>query len=274
MEQEVIEGLRALVAGGQLQAVLFDIGQTLVDDQDADASPDRFPQAAYAVLCREVVTATPLLTSEEFVQVWHETSAMHKKLKRTTGTAPTMDTLVVQVSTRLFGMEAAPAARIAAAKAVADMKVNNKQPMDGAATVLAKLHAVPGLRLGIVSNASDSNKQIAALEATGLVSVFSREAIVISADVGASKPNPAIFEAAIQRLGVEASSKVAMVGDMLFQDVFGARQAGLRSIWLPTKAQKPEENKEAADKPGHQPDATIATLLELPGALLKVFSTQ
>mmetsp|Transcript_59987 Transcript_59987/g.111273 ORF Transcript_59987/g.111273 Transcript_59987/m.111273 type:complete len:279 (-) Transcript_59987:25-861(-) len=275
MEQEVVKSLEALVAEGKLQAVLFDIGQTLVDSQDAqaDASPDRFAQAAYAALCKEVGT-TPLITNEEFVQVWNETAAMHKKLKRATGTAPTMDTLILQVSTKLFGTEAPVAARAAAARAVADMKVEIAQPMAGAADALAILHSIPGLKLGIVSNASDPNKQRAVLEASGLdVSVFGKEAIVISADVGVSKPNPAIFAAAVERLQV-VSSKVAMVGDMLFQDIFGARKAGLRSIWLPTKAQKPEENQEAAQKPDHQPDAKIESLLELPAALLRVFSAE
>jgi putative hydrolase of the HAD superfamily len=55
--------------------------------------------------------------------------------------------------------------------------------------------------------------------------------IVISAEVGVGKPDPRIFEIALERLGVSAAD-AAMVGDSLERDVRGAKAAGIRAIWI------------------------------------------
>jgi len=51
-----------------------------------------------------------------------------------------------------------------------------------------------------------------------------------SAAIGAEKPNPAIFEFAMARLGVTAASDVWMIGDNRIADIQGARNAGIRAI--------------------------------------------
>lgn len=50
-------------------------------------------------------------------------------------------------------------------------------------------------------------------------------------EVGAPKPLPRIFQAAVQRLGV-APHEVLHVGDDPALDVVGAREAGLRTAWI------------------------------------------
>jgi FMN phosphatase YigB (HAD superfamily) len=55
--------------------------------------------------------------------------------------------------------------------------------------------------------------------------------IVDSARVGISKPDPRIFMAAIDALGIEPGRAV-MVGDSLARDMAGARAAGVAHIWL------------------------------------------
>ena len=54
---------------------------------------------------------------------------------------------------------------------------------------------------------------------------------VSSAEVGVSKPNPEIFEAALNKAGVEAKSCIH-VGDDYEDDIVGASNAGIASIWL------------------------------------------
>ena len=54
---------------------------------------------------------------------------------------------------------------------------------------------------------------------------------VSSAEVGVSKPNPEIFEAALNKAGVEAKSCIH-VGDDYEDDIVGANNAGIASIWL------------------------------------------
>jgi putative hydrolase of the HAD superfamily len=61
------------------------------------------------------------------------------------------------------------------------------------------------------------------LEASGLAGYF--EAIVVSGEVGAGKPDAAIFGHALTRLGI-SGDRAVMVGDSLARDVEGATQPG------------------------------------------------
>jgi len=83
----------------------------------------------------------------------------------------------------------------------------------------------------------------------------------LAEEVGASKPAPALFEAALAHTGASAG-EVVHVGDNPEHDVVGARRAGMRAIWVnPRKAPWP---------PAHGaegPHATIASLTELPRVL-------
>lgn len=57
------------------------------------------------------------------------------------------------------------------------------------------------------------------------------EVIVVSGEVGAGKPQPAIFHTVLKRLEV-APQDAVMVGDSLERDIKGAYQSGLRGIWV------------------------------------------
>jgi len=83
----------------------------------------------------------------------------------------------------------------------------------------------------------------------------------LAEDIGASKPAPDMFQAAIARSGVPAR-EIAHVGDSLTHDVMGARDAGLQTVWFNPNA----EESAAAVKP----DAEIRCLTELPQALKKL----
>jgi putative hydrolase of the HAD superfamily len=90
--------------------------------------------------------------------------------------------------------------------------------------VLARLRA-GGARLAVVSNWDVSLHDV--LERTGLRPLV--DAVVISAELGVAKPDPAIFRAALDRLGAPADGAVH-VGDSLEHDVAGARAAGLEAV--------------------------------------------
>lgn len=87
--------------------------------------------------------------------------------------------------------------------------------------------AAAGLRLAVISNWDDRLPRV--LRALDLASAF--DAIVVSHEVGVEKPHAAIFEAAVERLGV-APQEAVHVGDSQVEDVEGARAAGLRALWL------------------------------------------
>jgi len=111
----------------------------------------------------------------------------------------------------------------------------------------------PRYRLALVTNGAPA-VQREKLEATGLASRF--EAIVISGELGIGKPEPAIFTAALARVGASAEDAV-MVGDSLERDIAGAHAAHIRSIWL---------DRDRSGAPASA-DARITSLDELPASL-------
>jgi 2-haloalkanoic acid dehalogenase type II len=110
-------------------------------------------------------------------------------------------------------------------------------------------------RLALVSNGLGRDQR-AKIERAGLAPRF--EAIVISEEVGLLKPDPAIFERALEALGVDAAAAL-YVGDNRAHDVAGAAAAGMRAVWLDRDGDPFDDE--------HSPDAVIATLDELPPLL-------
>lgn len=82
----------------------------------------------------------------------------------------------------------------------------------------------------------------------------------LAEEVGASKPAPDMFRAAIERAGVDAAA-IAHVGDSPDHDVAGAREAGLKTVWF-NPGGAPWDRAQGAG-----PDATVRQLTELPAAL-------
>ncbi len=98
------------------------------------------------------------------------------------------------------------------------------RPFDEVPAALGRLRAA-GLRLVVVSNWDVSlHDQLAA---TGLDVLV--DGAVSSAEVGAGKPGPAIFAAALEVAGVGAHHAL-MVGDSLDTDVAGAQAAGIAAV--------------------------------------------
>jgi putative hydrolase of the HAD superfamily len=88
-----------------------------------------------------------------------------------------------------------------------------------------------GLALGVVANWDFSLHEH--LRRHGLRSWF--DAVVVSAEVGLRKPDPAPFLAALEQLGVEPARAVH-VGDHPPDDEAGARAAGMRFEPAPLRA--------------------------------------
>lgn len=77
-----------------------------------------------------------------------------------------------------------------------------------------------------VSNA-DTKPLMSAIQRHGL----SFEAVISSEAVRCYKPDPHIFEQALDRLGVSAQRAIH-IGDSLHSDIAGAKRAGIKSVWI------------------------------------------
>jgi HAD superfamily hydrolase (TIGR01509 family) len=95
-------------------------------------------------------------------------------------------------------------------------------------TALARLNAA-GLLLGVVSNSEGRVEE--ALEAAGLRDYF--DVVVDSGVLGIEKPDPRIFQAALQVLHV-APEEALYVGDLYEVDVLGAQSAGIEAVLVGT----------------------------------------
>ena len=120
---------------------------------------------------------------------------------------------------------------------------------DDVLPTLESLHAK--YALGIISN-GNSYPQDFGLEHVISFGVYSQD------HGGIEKPDPQIFEIALESAGCSADELVH-VGDSLENDVAGARSAGIRSVWL-------NRNGDSAP-PDAEPDIEIKSLGELPEIL-------
>ncbi len=111
-----------------------------------------------------------------------------------------------------------------------------------------------GLRLGLVSNAFDPGWLLHRdLEQMGLAERL--DFAVFSSEVGKRKPHPAIFERALEALGV-APGEALFVGDRLYEDVRGAAELGMKTVqavWF-----RADENPE-----GGEPDYQAFTQMDV-----------
>ncbi|MCI4351120.1 MAG: HAD family hydrolase [Thermoplasmata archaeon] len=104
--------------------------------------------------------------------------------------------------------------------------LEHQRPVPGAVALVRRLAG--SVRLGIVSN-NRTRGQLDKLRSIGLTGLF--DVLITSEEVGAAKPDPEIFQAALDGLKV-ARDEVVMVGDSWPSDVLGARAAGLTAVWF------------------------------------------
>ena len=82
---------------------------------------------------------------------------------------------------------------------------------------------------------------------------------VYTSEIAWTKPSPHAFRAALDAVGIDDPATCVYVGDRLFDDVYGAHQAGLRAIHIPL-------SRIPVEQVGHtegDPDAVVHRLGEI-----------
>jgi putative hydrolase of the HAD superfamily len=115
-----------------------------------------------------------------------------------------------------------------------------------------------GIRVGVLSNTIWPR---AFHEA-----IFDRDGVrhlidgdVYTSEIPWTKPSPRAFGAAMEAVGVTDPGRCVYVGDRLFDDIWGARNAGMRAIHIPLSAIPPSQV-------GHtegDPDAVVQRLADV-----------
>jgi putative hydrolase of the HAD superfamily len=78
---------------------------------------------------------------------------------------------------------------------------------------------------------------------------------VYSSEIDWNKPHPLAFQAAMAAIGVTNPAHCVFVGDRPYDDVFGAKSAGMRAVLIP--------NSDVPQYDGAVPDAVISSLADL-----------
>jgi putative hydrolase of the HAD superfamily len=111
-------------------------------------------------------------------------------------------------------------------------------------------------KIGLMSNFTYAPVIYAALRKLRINKFFN--VVLVSQDVGWRKPNPNIFNEALNRLGVKADETV-YVGDSPLEDIGGAARTGMKTIFVPSQFYSLENLYEGGEKP----DLIVRNVCEL-----------
>jgi putative hydrolase of the HAD superfamily len=103
-------------------------------------------------------------------------------------------------------------------------------------------------KIGLISNFTYGPVVHRSLEQLGITQYF--DAVVVSGDCGWRKPHPKIFQNALNRLGVSAQEAV-FLGDSPQEDIKGAVDAGLKTIFVQSQFYGLSDLAESGQKPSH-----------------------
>ena len=211
-----------------LQAVLFDLDDTLFDHRLCAHTALSELHAAY-----DDFRGSPFPEFEQLHASFLED--LHRRVM--TGELP-LEEARQERFRRLFaalGATPRPEVVVEAAETYRDGYRRIRKPIPGAAALLAAVKA--RAQVAIVSN-NLLEEQQDKLRHCALDHYI--DVLVVSEEAGVSKPEPRIFEIALERLGC-TKDEVVMVGDSWPADIAGAIAAGIRPIWFnPLRRPRPD----------------------------------
>ncbi|MGI9667154.1 MAG: YjjG family noncanonical pyrimidine nucleotidase [Acidimicrobiia bacterium] len=196
--------------------LLFDIDHTLFD---FDASES----AAFAKTLAAFGVADPAAHVEQFTSI---NSSLWKAVERHELSPNDVRTLRFE---RLIGTASIDADPNEMANRYVSELGANGDLLPGARTLLDALEG--SYPMAIVSNGI-GEVQRSKIGRLDIGRYF--DAIVISGEVGTSKPGSEIFEIAFDRLGSPKKSATLMVGDSLTSDIEGGNRFGIDTCWVTT----------------------------------------
>lgn len=241
-----------------MDAVIFDLDDTLIVEEaaarasmaealtlvlvhpgasepvSADAAIDmalacarrRWSESPFAPECRRLGIAS-------WEALWATFEGSHDCLAGLSDWVPIYRRTVWKDILRALGRDISRGAEVS--ERYIDAQRRGHPPIDSAIDAVRELGAtVPA---GVLTNGPPDIQRLK-LSQTGLV--FAPEVVVISAEVGLGKPDPAVFDVMLDRLDCSAAETV-MVGDSWERDILGALNVGMRALWISRGRRPPDE---------------------------------
>ena len=242
--------------GRAFEAILFDLGNTLVYDQNAWEPILEKADAAMRRSLERSGYPLPAGSYGEFASIFDLYYHRRRDGNRE-------ETTVQLLSELLESQGASPPDEVlrAALQALYAVTQENWHVEPDAHPTLGLLRE-KGYPLGLVSNAADDRNVQDLIDKAGIREYF--DFILSSAACGVRKPDPQIFRAALEHFGAQPG-RAMMVGDTLEADILGANNLGMYSVWLSRRAPAPPEGLLQI-----QPNAVVSALKDLPGLLEEI----
>lgn len=214
--------------------IFFDVGDTLLDEQDSMSD-----------WCRQVAEILPRFgRTVTAADVWNARQNAYAEM------API-------VLRRLFDLLSVNNDDASAVLDLAKYNHAMEQPFPGTSDVLKNLAA--RFKLGVIANQAEGTAQ--RLCGHGWEDIFS--VCISSTEAGLRKPDPAIFHLALKEANCAAENAV-MIGDRIDNDIAPAKSLGMQTIRLKQGMSRYQNPR----SPTEEPHATLSSIIELPPLLL------
>jgi putative hydrolase of the HAD superfamily len=234
-----------------IRAVLFDLGGTLMYSRDPwEPIFERGYQALADSFCAQGI----VLDCAELLK----TVRYHLDRYFTRRDEDLHETTYITVLRELLAEHGHPDTNTKIIRHALDAFYTHTQPnwvLEEDALLTLRTLEAGGYRLGIVSNAGDNQDVYQLVDRFHIEPFF--DLILTSAACSYRKPHPRIFELALAHWNIPPG-EIAMVGDSLKADIFGAQQLGIFGVWITRRVSSaPSRQKIKAD-------AEVQSLHELP----------
>ncbi len=229
------------------RAVFFDLDETLIEHTLSAAELVQQIQAAHAETLAGVPDAEfRAVLREKAAAIW---GAMFEP------TEPGVEPLVGAFRRTLEALGRDAGAARAMRDTFIELVLAGTRPHAGAKETLARLRA-EGVATGIITNGYSyfQEMKIAHHGFAGLT-----DFVLVSEAAGAHKPDPKIFQIALERAGAVAS-EAWHVGDHLVNDIGGAERAGLAGVLYDPKGDRLPAADAALPEGARRPSFVIREL--------------
>lgn len=243
----------------EVKAVLFDLGYTLIN---FNGNLTEVARSSYLVLADGLIRAGCGIDRQVFANRFQELMYLYYAQRDQDFLELPVYKIVIRVLEE-FGQHCVDQQQIVDALHAMYLVTEQSWQLEDDTLQMLRDLRTQGYDLGLVSNASDAWDVNNLIDNNGLREFF--KVVLISAEVGIRKPDRRIFEKAASALG-RTFAEMVMVGDTLTADIFGARQCGMRTVWISRRAE--DSRVLLRVRPELTADAEIRSLAELPPLLL------
>lgn len=205
------------------KAILFDLDDTIIDFTTTSSKTWIKVSNEFVRNHPVTFTAEELFVTIETTRSWFWSNLYKGRIKRDSSVSEICQ-MLTEVLKLMNYHDLSKAIELA--DSFSKLYIESLAFFKGAEETLKKIKSLK-IRMALITN-GDRKKQRAQIEYLNLSKFF--EIILIDSELGFSKPDPRIFNLALEKLSLNAD-EVWMVGDNLRNDIYGAQNVGIYSIW-------------------------------------------